>query len=448
MLRRLGSIDAALIVMGGILGSGIFLNPAIVAGYLHSGPLSTLTWIAGGAIALLGAGVFAELAARRPDNGGFYAYLRDAFHPAVAFVYGWTLLLVAQSGGMAAGAVTFALYIIPVLHLTVGSGELAAGIIVLFTLVNCFGVRQGALTQHLFMAMNAGMLLVIAVLAFVAHAHPASAAATASVAPVAPRQLAGAFGLALVAVLFAYDGWHSASFVSAELRDPRRTLPRGLTIGVIAVVALYLLGNWAFLHGLGVAALGRTQTPATDIAAAALGPAGGAVIATLVAIATMSTLAQQILVSPRVYHQMAEDGAFFRIFGYIAPRSRVPVVAIAAQGFTAAVVALSGSYAQILNYVESVDFVFFGLAAIALFIFRKRDGKRRAAYMLPGFPYTNAIFLVVAWAIVADVAITAPRDTLVGLGIMLLGVPAYWLFTRRARPTPNAESADRLRSDP
>jgi basic amino acid/polyamine antiporter, APA family len=425
MDRRLGAFDAALIVMGGILGSGIFLNPAIVASYLRDARLATLTWIAGGLIALLGAALFAELAARRPSNGGFYAYLRDALHPAVAFVYGWTLLLVAQSGGMAAGAVTFAIYVVPALHLPIGTGALGAMIIALFTLVNCLGVRYGATTQHLFMALNVAMIALIGVLALLPH-HVASAA---PLAPIQTAQLPVAIGLALISVLFAYDGWHTASFVSAEIRDPRRALPRGLAIGVFAVIALYLLANWAYVHGLGIAVLARSQTPASDLAALALGPAGAAIVVTLVAIATMSTLAQQILVSPRVYHQMAEDGTFFRAFGRIDPRSRVPVIAILAQGFTAAVVALTGTYAQINTYVESVDFVFFGLAAIALFVFRHRDrGAEPPAFRMPLHPWSTALFLAVAWAIVLDVAITSPRESLIGLGIMLLGLPVYAIF--------------------
>jgi APA family basic amino acid/polyamine antiporter len=429
MLRRLGTVDAALIVMGGILGSGIFINPALVAGYVRSAGISTLLWVGGGAIALLGAGVFAELAARRPHDGGFYAYLRDAFHPAVAFVYGWTLLLVAQSGGMAAGAVTFAIYVVPALGLHVSTGVLGAAIIVAFTLVNCFGVRYGALTQHLFMALNAGMIVVIAIVAVLHGGHPASGAAVQLSGP----QLAGGIGLALVSVLFAYDGWHAGSFVSAELRDPARALPRGITVGVLGVVALYLLANWAFLHGLGVDALARTQTPAADLARAALGPAGAAVVTALVAIATMSTLAQQILVSPRVYHQMAADGSFFPFLGYIDPRTRVPVFAILAQGLTATVVALSGRYDQILNYVESVDFVFFGLAAIALLLFRRRDENARTGFMMPLHPWSTWLFLVVSWAIVADVVVTSPRDTLVGLGIMAAGLPVYFVFEANRR---------------
>ena len=414
--------------MGGIVGSGIFLNPAIVAGELHSARAAIAAWIVGGLIALLGAGLFAELAARRPSNGGFYAYLRDAFHPSVAFVYGWTLLLVAQSGGIAAGAVTFAIYVVPALGWHVSTGVVAAVIIALFTGVNCIGVRQGATTQHLFMGLNVAMIVLIAILAF-GFAHPAHAAA---LPPVPPTALLGAMGLALVAVMFAYDGWHTASFVSAEMRNPQRSLPRGLYIGVIAVVALYLIANVAFVHGLGLAALARSQTPAADLASLTLGPVGAKIVTLLVAVATMSTMSQQMLVSPRVYHQMASDGTFFSWLGFIHPRTHVPVVAVVAQGTTAIVVALSGSYNQILNYVESVDFVFFGLAAIALFIFRKRDGGAKAAFSMPGHPWTTALFLGVSWAIVADVAWTSPRDTLAGLGIMILGLPVFaWFYRRR-----------------
>ncbi len=427
MVRRLGTFDAVLIVMGGILGSGIFLNPSLVIGYLHAPVLATAAWIAGGIIALLGATLFAELAARRPENGGLYAYLRDAFHPSVAFVYGWTLLLVAQSGGMAAGAVTFAIYVVPALHVPLATGVLGALIIAAFTLINCFGLRQGAFTQHAFILLNVAMIVVVAACAIAAHSHLAIHAAP-TLAPLSNAHLLAGAGLALVAVLFAYDGWHTSSFINGELRDPTRTLPRGITLGVAIVVALYLLANWSFLHGLGAAALAHTQTPASDLAALTLGPVGAGVVTALVAIATMSTLSQQILVSPRVYHQMAEDGIFFRALGYVHPRTRVPLVAIVAQGITAAVVALSGSYNQILNYVESVDFVFFGLAAIALFIFRKRDANRPVAFRIPLHPWSTGLFLAIAWGIVADVAIGAPRDTMIGLGIMLLGLPAYWGF--------------------
>jgi APA family basic amino acid/polyamine antiporter len=315
--------------------------------------------------------------------------------------------------------------VVPSLGLHVSTGVLAAAIIVGFTLINCIGVRYGATTQHVFMGLNAAMILVVAV---IAGLHPAHVTATA---PVANTNMLSALGLAMVAVMFAYDGWHTASFASAELKSPERSLPRGITIGVGLVIVFYLVANWAFVYGMGIDALARSQTPATDLAKLALGNNAAGVITALVAIATMSTLAQQILVSPRVYHQMALDGTFFRALGRIDPRTRVPVVAIVAQGLAAAVVAISGSYAQILNYVESVDFVFFGLAAIALFIFRKRDDNARTGFMMPLHPYSTALFLVVSWGIVADIAIASPRDTFIGLGIMAGGIPVYWIFRAR-----------------
>jgi len=428
MQRRLGATDAALIVMGGILGSGIFLNPAIVAGYLHNEILCTLLWIAGGAIALLGAGVFAELAARRPYNGGFYAYLRDALHPSVAFVYGWTLLLLAQSGGMAAGTLTFAIYVVPALGLHISTGLLGAGVLALFTGVNLLGVRQGASLQHVFMGLNVAMIAALAAFAFLAP-HPAAHAAAMPAVPVA---MPGAIGLALVAVLFAYDGWHTSSFINAELRDPGKTLPRALYIGVVAVVVLYLVAQWAFVHGLGLEELAKSATPASDLAARVLGNGGVAIVAALVAVATMSTLAQQILVSPRVYHQMAEDGVFFPWLALVGTRTQVPYIAIAVQGATAIVIALWLNYNQILNYVEYVDFVFFALAAVALLRFRKQDGHAPVSFRMPMQPWSTILFGAISVGVVASVVAGDPKDAAIGLGIMLAGLPVYWMFRRLA----------------
>jgi APA family basic amino acid/polyamine antiporter len=439
MLRRLGAFDAALIVMGGILGSGIFLNPSIVAAATHSPALATFVWISGGAIALLGAMLFAELAARRPESGGLYAYLRDAYHPAVGFVYGWTLLLVAQSGGMAAGAVTFALYVAPELHLPISTGALAALVIGAFTAINCLGVRQGALAQHVFTALNVVAIVAVLVLSLMSTG---SAGHTNVMAPLPPSAIAGGLGVALIAVLFAYDGWHVSSFVSGEYREPARALPRGLYIGISAVIALYLIANAAFVHGLGFAGLAGTQTPASDLASQVLGSGAARAITALIALATMSTLSNQILVSPRIYHQMAADGTFFRALAYVDARTHVPVVAIVVQGVTAAVVAFSNQYATILNYVESVDFVFFALAAVALLIFRRRDasaGAPNTAFAMPGYPYTTILFLIMAIGVVIDVAVTATHDTLIGLGIMLAGVPVYFFWaSRRREQSPTA----------
>lgn len=440
LLRRLGTRDAALIVMGGIIGSGIFMNPSVVARYVHTGPLVMLAWAAGGVIALLGAGLFAELAARRPTDGGLYAYMRDAYHPAVAFCYGWTLLLVSQSGGTAAAAVTFAAYFVPLTGLHVDSHILAVAVLALFTVVNCLGVRQGANTQNAFMI---GKIVLIVALVVVGLFAPHATNVTPAQPLPSTNDLLLAFGLALVPVLFAYSGWQTSSFMSAELRDPHKTLPRGMWLGVGGVVVLYLAVNAVCVWALGANALAATHTPASDIARLAFGPVGERIMAAVIAISTLGFISNQILTSPRVYFQMAAEGVFFKALAKIDPRTHVPMIAIAVQGIVAIVIALSGQYDAILNFVTSVDYVFFGLSALALFIFRKRDAEANVpapSTRMPGHPYTTGLFLVVAWAIVLDVVLKAPIDAAVGLGILLTGVPVYWLFaqSRRARSSTPA----------
>ena len=431
LLRRLGVRDAALIVMGGIVGSGIFRNPSVVARFVPSGVIVMLVWALGGAIALLGAGIFAELAARRPQDGGLYAYMRDAFHPSLAFMYGWTLLLVSQSGGMAAAAVTFAGYVTPS---PVLERVLSVAAIAVFTAINALGVRQGASTQNAFMLLKIAAIGGFVVVGLFA---PHAAAGTAALPAFAGGSALAAMGLAMVPVLFAYSGWQTSSFMSGELREPAKTLPRGLIVGVVAVVVLYLAVNLVSLHALGIAGLAATKAPASDIAALVFGPAGRNALIVVVALSTLGFLSNQILTSPRVYFQMAADGTFFRSLARVNPRTHAPTLAIVLQGFVAIAISLIGLYDQILNYVTSVDYVFFGLSALALIVFRNRDRRDPAAskpgFTMPGHPWTTLIFLVVAWSIVADVMIGDPK-TSIGLAILVTGLPVYYIFARyRAR---------------
>ncbi len=442
LLRRLGTRDAALIVMGGIIGSGIFRNPSVVAKLVHTGPLVMLAWILGGIIALLGAFLFAELASRRPADGGLYAYMRDAFHPSLAFAYGWTLLLVSQSGGAAAAAQTFAGYFEPLTGLHVNKNLLAAITVAVFVAVNCLGVKAGSRTQNAFMV--AKILAIVGFIGIGLFAPMHASASTLMHAAPPPNALA-AMGLALVPVLFAYSGWQTSSFMTGELRDPQRTLPRGMIIGVGIVIGLYLAVNAVSLWVLGPSGLAATDTPASDIARAVLGPVGQRAMAIVVALSTLGFLGNQILTSPRVYFQMAADGVFFKQLAWIHPTTRVPVVAIAVQGIAALLIALLPNYEQILNYVTSVDYVFFGLAAIALIVFRVRDarsGNSPGGIKMPLHPYSTILFGAVAWAIVADVALKSPGDSLAGLGILLSALPVYWLFVRfrRANDVASTES--------
>ena len=415
------------------------MNPSVVARYVPSAGGILLAWVAGGAIALLGGGLFAELASRRPRDGGLYAYMCDAFHPSVGFLYGWTLLLVSQSGGMAAAAVTFANYFEPLTGLHVSAKALGVLAIASFTAINALGVRSGAGTQNVFMAVK-----IAAIAGFVFVGIVAPRAASVALGPAAAAGTsAAAIGLAMVPVLFAYSGWQTASFMSAELKTPERTLPRGLILGVSCVVILYLAVNAVCVRVLGPAGLAATRTPASAIAQVAFGAIGGRIMAAVVAVSTLGFLSNQILTSPRVYFQMAADGTFFRGLAWIDPRTHVPSFAILAQGAVAAIVALSGRYDQILNYVTSVDYVFFGLAGVALIVFRRRDTAEsgtRPHIRLPGYPWTAIAFVAISWAVVGDVVFKSPGDTSIGLGIMLAGLPVYAIFravNRRREATPS-----------
>jgi APA family basic amino acid/polyamine antiporter len=422
LARRLGAFDATMIVMGGIIGSGIFINPYVVARQVHTVPLILGAWLAGGAIALLGAFVYAELAALRPQVGGQYAYLRDAWHPSLAFLYGWGLLLVIQSGGMAAVAVTFARYTLELTHAPVPEWIIAAATLTALTLINCLGVRSGTNTQTVLMLLKlaAIFMLVVVGLTYVG----------ASFSLPEPRpHTAMSFAAAMTPVMFAYGGWQTASFMSGELIRPRRDLAVGLLAGVAGVITIYVLVNIVCLRALGTEGLAATTTPATAVMRRALGEPGAMLIAAGIAISTLGFLSQGMLTAPRVYYAMAEDGLFFRALARVHPVTRVPVAAIAVQGVVAIAIALSGTYEQILGYVVSVDFIFFGLTGLALFVFRRRE--RSEGFRTPGHPVTTAVFTLACWLVVIGTVAKAPRDSAIGLGILAAGLPAYWFWSSR-----------------
>ena len=433
LARRLGLLDATMIVMGGIIGSGIFINPYIVARHLRTPGLILLAWVIGGWIALSGGFIWAELAARRPQLGGQYAYLREAWHPAVAFIYGWTLLLVTQTGGMAAVAVTFAKYFLQITHAPLADGVIAVLVLGLLTVVNCLGVRAGSTAQNLLMAMKicAIAALVICGIVFTGRPHPI--AAEIGNPPPQSWDLLRAAGAALTPIAFSYGGWQTASFMSAELRDPRRDLTRGLIIGVLGVVTLYLAVNFVYLRVLGPGGLAHTTTPASSAMQIAIGSRGAMLTAVAIAISTLGFLSQGMLTAPRAYFAMAADGLFFRSVAYVSLRTQVPVVAIALQGALAIVIALSGKYEQILNYVISSDFIFFGLTAAALFVFRRRQPTdEQVAYRVPGHPWTTGLFIAACVLIVSGTVYSHPKESLIGWVILASGFPAYLYWRRKA----------------
>jgi APA family basic amino acid/polyamine antiporter len=433
LARRLGAFDATMIVMGGIIGAGIFVNPSVVARAVHTPLLVLGAWIIGGAIALIGAFVYAELAILRPRVGGQYAYLRDAYHPIVAFLYGWTLLLVVQTGGMAGAAIIFGRYFRELTGLGIPEQVVAATTLGVLTIVNCLGVRAGSNVQSALMLTKlAAIALLIGVGVFVS----APSVATVSAAPVDSGGMSG-LAAAMVPVLFAYGGWQTASFVSGEMRDPRRDLPRGLLIGVIGVIVLYLAVTYVCLRVLGVDGLAQTTTPASEVMRSALGARGARLIALGIAVSTVGFLSQSILTAPRVYYAMARDGVFFKAIGTLNAKSRVPVAAIVLQGVWAAVIALTGKYDQILNYVVAIDVLFFGLTGASLIIFRARKNEARADVRVPGHPFTTAAFVLACWAISASTVVQNPRNAGIGVVVLLIGVLVFQFWRKPA--SANAE---------
>jgi len=430
LAREIGLFGATMLVMGGIVGSGIFMNPYVVAGQVGTPALILAAWSFGGLVALAGAFVYAELASLRPAVGGQYAYLREAYSPQVAFLYGWVLLLVTQSGGMAAVAVTLARYLGELVVLPVSEAAVALAVLAALTAVNCLGVRAGSDVQSLLMVLKT-----LAILGLVATGFVVFGGERVALRPLLDRppslELVAAFGAALVPVLFAYGGWQTSGFVMGELKRPERDMPRALLVGVAGVVVLYLSVNVVCLRALGAFGLAASRAPASDVMRAALGERGARLIALGIVISTLGFLAQGILTAPRVYYAMARDGVFFSAVGKLHPRTRVPVLAIALQGLAAGLIAVSGRYEQILNYVVSVDFIAMGLTGAALFVFRRRGetGSFRAA----GHPWTTAFFVLSCWLVVAATIHRYPRDSLKGLAILALGLPVYWLWSGRGR---------------
>src|SRR5271165_948518 len=421
LLRQIGLFDATMIVMGGIVGAGIFINPYVVARQVHTPMLILAVWVAGGVVAMLGAFIYAELAARMPEVGGQYAYLRQAFHPVAGFLYGWVLLLVIQTGGMAAVTVTFARYLLELTNWQVSERMIAVLTIVLLTIVNCIGVRAGTRVQSILMLLKIGAIatLVLAGLFLIRAPFPL-------LHPVLDRapsiDLVTAIGAAMVPVLFAFGGWQTANFIATEIKDPQRNLSRALVMGVTGVIVLYLGVNLVCVRALGAQCLAASTVPASAVMRMAMGNTGARLIALGIAVSTLGFLSQSVLTAPRVYFAMASDGLFFKAVARVNKKSHVPVLAIVMQSALTLIIALSGSYEKILNYVVSIDFIFFGLTGAILFVFRRREARSNggdgAGYRVPGHPYTTAVFVASCWLVVGNTIYKYPGNTMLGLGIL------------------------------
>ena len=423
-----------MVVIGGIIGSGIFINPYIVAQRLDSPALVLGAWAAGGAIALAGAFAYAELGALFPRVGGSYAYLRDAYHPLAGFLYGWALLVLIESGAVAAVAITFATYALRLAgRPDIAAVPLAMMAIVVLSVVNYLGVKPGSRVLNVLVVLKVAALGALIAFGAFAPAHEGWWSVARETAGVSTGTVVS-FGAALVPILFAYGGWQNANYVAEEIDNPRRNLPLSIIAGTLVVVLIYVLVNIVYLRALGLEGLAGTTTPASDSAERMFGPAGNTFVTAAIAVSTFGFLDLAILAPTRVYYAMAADGVFFPALARLHPTYRTPALAIALQSTWSCVLALSGTYGQLLNYVVFADWIFFGLTVGAVMIFRRTspiEQRPAGSFRAPGYPIVQIAFTLVSAAVVLSVVLADPSSALRGALLLAAGVPVYFWFTRR-----------------
>ena len=423
-----------MVVIGGIIGSGIFINPYIVAQRLDSSMLVLAAWVAGGAIALAGAYSYAELGSLFPRAGGQYVYLRDGYHPIAGFLYGWALLALIESGAIAAVAITFANYALRLAgRPDIAAVPVAIASIVVLSIINYLGVKPGSRVLNVLVVLKVAALALIIVAGTLVPESPGWWSATRE-SSAGGMATAFAFGTALIPILFAYGGWQNANYVAEEIENPSRNLPLSLLAGTAAVVVIYVLVNVVYLRALGLEGLAATMTPASKAAEGMFGDWGDRFVTAAIAISTFGFLDLAILAPTRVYYAMAADGVFFPALARLHPRFSTPWVAILTQSTWSCLLALTGTYERLLNYVVFADWIFFGLTVGTLLVFRRTlPLSRRAAdaYRAPGYPFVQILFCLIAAAVVASVVYNDPASAMRGALLLALGIPIFYWFTRK-----------------
>jgi len=443
--RVLGPLSIIGIVVGTMIGSGIFIVPSSMAGELGSPLLMLAVWVVGGVLSFFGALSLSELGAAFPQAGGMYVYLREAYGPLVAFLFGWTLFLIIDAGSMATLAVAFSSKYLPhfVSLSPAATKAVAIGLIFVLMAVNIRGVKWGALVQNLFTVIKFAALLalIVAVFAFAkgSAAHfvtPAPGGAAGGGA--GGTGALGAFGVALVAVLWAFKGWEVSTFSAGEIRNPEKNLPLGIFAGTLMVILLYLGANLAYLYAFPIQDIAKSGRIASDVMAFAVGPAGGTFIALAILFSITGACNGHLLTGPRVYYAMARDGVFFKSVARLHPRFLTPHVSLVAVSIWASLLCVSGTFEQLFTYVVFGLWIFFGLTVGAVMILRRKRPDLPRPYRTWGYPVTPVLFILAALYISINSLIAKFGNTIVGLAIILLGIPAYLYWKRRGARTGEA----------
>lgn len=419
-------------VVGIIIGSSIFVQPSSVTAQIHSVTWVLLVWVVAGSLTLIGALVIAELSSAFPRTGGVYVFLRETYGPAVAFLWGWAMFWTMHSGIIAVIAMVFAQYAGRALDLGArATTALAIAAVLSLSILNYRSVRDASAVQVVLTAIK-----VLALVAIIATAMMVPIGAVAAAAPAATdTDFPGisAFALALVAGLFAFGGWHMVSYAADETIDPTRTIPRSLLLGTIAVTVLYVGVNAAYLSVLTPGAVAASRGVAADFANATLGGAGSQIMTVLVVLSTLGALNGVILAGPRVYLAMAGDGVLFSWAGAVHPRFQTPHRAILLQGIWSSLLVLSGKYRVLFTRVVYTEWIFFGLLAAALFVLRRR-ATYSPAWRVWGYPILPAVFILSTVGIVGNQIAHDPQESALGLGLVLAGLPVFYIWARHQQP--------------
>jgi basic amino acid/polyamine antiporter, APA family len=420
--RKLGLLDSSAIVVGTIIGSGIFLVPNLVARSLPSAPWIIAVWIFTGVLSFFGALAYAELGAMIPATGGQYVFLREAYGPMWGFLCGWTYFFVVISAAIGWLAITFTNYLGYFAPLTPGLAKcVAVALIAAITLVNYRGVTVGAAVQKLFTLMKVAALGILVVASFLGPVHAAPETAAGAVT------LSG-FGVAMISCLLSYDGWAALSLVAGEVKDPKRTLPVALATGVGLAIAIYVLANLAYLRVLSVSEIAATARVGALAAERTLGPIGGAFVSFTILMSIVGAINGWAMTAPRIYFAQARDGLFFRRFGDIHPRFQTPYVSILTFGAWSALLALTGTYETLASYAMYAAWIFYGLTAMAVLVLRRKQPGRPRPYRMTGYPVTLLIFAAVALGFVVNTLIATPGPAIVGTLLVAAGVPVYFTW--------------------
>lgn len=440
--RTLTLRDLILLIVGTVIGSGIFLVPGPVLREVHEHVgLALSVWIVGGALSLLGALTYGELGAMKPQAGGLYVYIRDSFGKPMAFIYGWALFFMISSGSVATLAVAFSTYLGQIVALTpVEAKVIAIAMIVVVAALNVVGTRKSANVQNVATAIKVVAILAMSAVLLLSRKAVPGVAGTVEVS----GSLLSGFGVAMISVLWAYEGWQYSTFSAGETLEPQRNFPRAFLVGTLSLIAIYLIANLGYISALGSAGAAASNSVAADAMRAVLGPFFAKLIAVAILISMFSAANGLTLTSPRVYYAMANDGVFFRKLAEVHPRFRTPAFAVIAGSAWAAVLAASGTFEQLLTYVVFTGWIFYALGAAAVFVYRRREPDTPRPYRVPGYPFTPLLFVVAAAALVLNTIVAEPLRALVGLGLLVTGVPVYliWQYrTTRSRVTSTSTTA-------